>query len=333
MSSSSPTLPAETIYDIVSIVVVQYLDELLEPSQPTTKGSNKDPGLTKNNPVLPFLIVSLQFRQVTLEVLSDILSIPLRKEGTWRLESKPWTKINPVRKFCATSVEFEAPTLAEVTKFVDSVKSDVLAVYVMLHAVNRIMDKLQRCAVQAVPSLHGLNQLEDVGAAKTLVMDRLPVYLPRCPSAFQSLIQQPMKACLIGVLIAQGYDTPLSILRIQWAQCSAEAVRGVASEASLSAMAKTIRNARQNDAFVFRQWRFNTPFNQAIGAPRFRSWFLLLSHLSSIRGSSNGAAEVKEVAVQLRDLFAGRLLDMGVPLVTDPSDVEQLILQLTLAHP
>lgn len=141
------SLPAETIYDIVTFIVAEYLDDLIfgPISLPRKLAEDtKDPMLSNTNPVHALLAASLQLRHRTLGVVSAALGIPIRKEGIWSLlKSKPWAKIRPVRAFCATPAEFNTPLPPMNNPAPERADMpDVLETYVMLHGANIYMATL-----------------------------------------------------------------------------------------------------------------------------------------------------------------------------------------------
>lgn len=109
---AGPRLPTELVHDIVSSVVACYIDDLIMgplslfanrnvaedlEEVPTyfsvcvslrVNSEQQDLVLASPSPVLALLAVSNQLRQVTLEILSDALAIPLRNDAVcvefWR---------------------------------------------------------------------------------------------------------------------------------------------------------------------------------------------------------------------------------------------------------
>ncbi|EKM52246.1 uncharacterized protein PHACADRAFT_186428 [Phanerochaete carnosa HHB-10118-sp] len=344
MSSPAITLPTETIYDIVLIVVIQYIDDLvlgpLSLCAKTEKGETKevnsslgsvdlDLELTSENPVLPFLVVSLQFRHVTLEVLSQNLGIPLQKEGIWRLEGKPWAKIYPVRKFWADSEDLDLSTLSETTVIDHYGDSDVLAVYVLLHVTRKVVETIQR-GNRSFHLSDNRRQLPDINAFGTIV-DKLHGHYMLCPRVFQLLMQPSLQGCTTRSLITQTYDGPLTMLTAQFFQYSMQLLLGTVSEAeaTLSSMASLIRSVKRDDEAILARWKLTVPLSQAIGASRLTSWYKVLNGLSG-HNSSGQTTEIAGEARQLRDVFLGRLKEMGISPALVALEVQDQLTQLSL---
>lgn len=105
---AGPSLPVEMIYRIVSLAVASYIDDLIvgplafrlqyfmpdawegvsvhihEPRLSLLTTRLQDPAKRNPSPVLSFLVVSYQFRQITLNIISDALAIPLSNDEVWR---------------------------------------------------------------------------------------------------------------------------------------------------------------------------------------------------------------------------------------------------------
>ena len=115
------------------------------------------------NPVVTLLTASNQVRQITLEILSDVLAISLRKDdvcdGLWRcvyrmmahcrghealtmvsgwcrLESRPDTKLLAVQTYFTVEATNEALHQAEADTVQKCAGSDVLQVYIAVHAIH-----------------------------------------------------------------------------------------------------------------------------------------------------------------------------------------------------
>ena len=100
-------LPVEMMHRIISFAVASYIDDLIVgrlrlhiwnilgdrirvstlsrwPYLNLLTSWTQDSALVDQNPIISFFVVSYQFRQITLEIISDALAIPLKKDGIWR---------------------------------------------------------------------------------------------------------------------------------------------------------------------------------------------------------------------------------------------------------
>lgn len=115
-----------------------------------------------------------------------------------RLESKPWAKIYPVRRFCATSADFDMSSLSETTVADYCGESDVLAVYVLLHTLHKVVGTLQRRT--RLPFSQS-DQLPNTNALRT-IMNKLPAHYLHCHRMFQLLMHPLLQACVTQALIS-----------------------------------------------------------------------------------------------------------------------------------
>ncbi|KAJ3558114.1 hypothetical protein NM688_g1110 [Phlebia brevispora] len=118
------TPPAEVLYDIISSLLADYVDDLLLGSLalklPVSVGATSlisqdlatvkaelernDVAPSSPNPIVPLLCSSYQLRDITLKAISNTLGIEIEgwEAGLKRLKRKPMTKIQPLRLLLAS---------------------------------------------------------------------------------------------------------------------------------------------------------------------------------------------------------------------------------------
>ncbi len=114
MPRQSTVVPPELLYEIVGLILAEYLDDVIAgfhrlpgptPMDLLTTGlltdtelqelqkplvsppidqNTEDPALSFPSPIVPLLRVSFQLREVTLKVMSDALGIAIDNKGVGR---------------------------------------------------------------------------------------------------------------------------------------------------------------------------------------------------------------------------------------------------------
>ncbi|GJE95633.1 hypothetical protein PsYK624_118190 [Phanerochaete sordida] len=97
--------PAEVLHLIITSYVAGYVDETFGPhSRPTGEGGGGGGGEQAAFAVLPLLLTSYQFRQITLGILSQYSGVPLDESGE-RLETPPWPRTFDVYAVLSTQLK------------------------------------------------------------------------------------------------------------------------------------------------------------------------------------------------------------------------------------
>ena len=170
-------------------------------------------------------MVSCQFRQVTLDVLSTALGVLLSKEDIWRcvkqprsstpslcsdarmclelrMESKPWRKIQTARKFCAWTGKGDGLPQSEAEALETCSDSPVLSVYIMMHALNRRSDVTATRSSMSTGVLNAGQLRHNCLESEEMTEKALSQY-KRCPDAFKALLQLRFQLCMSRLFVSE----------------------------------------------------------------------------------------------------------------------------------
>ncbi|EKM57444.1 uncharacterized protein PHACADRAFT_251103 [Phanerochaete carnosa HHB-10118-sp] len=323
MSTLRPALPSEVIHAIVSTTIARYVDDLIFGSL-STANTETEPIDQTSNPVTSLLAVSYQFRQVTLNVLSKAFALPLCKEGLWRLEQKPWTKIKSVRRSWTwgPTPESHRSQLAELLGRMGTPESPVLCVYLAIHAINQLALHQDLRS----PALRGGH----FGVIGILLLFRseLNHQYAKCPPAFQEVLFPRLEACSLRNDISRFYEASVKWIANTWNRLKQYAPYVVANEATVELLElfdSILRDAtvmvfkvQDIDKLLLRSWSYSIPADTAIGVERLTTWHALFDEIANWDGPGASLPALQGAAKELRDNYRVRLDGLGAPQASHP---------------
>jgi len=161
-------------------------------------------------PIVPLLLASYQFRQVTLETLSKHVGIPLDESGD-RLQTSPWTRLAIIREHVLTG-HVTGLIAAELESIARS--SPTLAVYIYANASFR--------ELKQVPKMYNVKALtvgdSQFRHAQILWDDALRLAKDGCDKALltpwtaRPMLVQYAQNTLVKAIVAQRYGMLLTTL-------------------------------------------------------------------------------------------------------------------------
>ncbi|GJE97029.1 hypothetical protein PsYK624_132390 [Phanerochaete sordida] len=304
MSESAPLiLPPETVRDIVFMLTILYIEDLVV--GPLSLRAEQDIvtlaqslGLDLNfNPVEALPVSSMQLRHFTLEALSGILGIPLCKDGLWRLEGKPYTKIAPVRRWCAAAERYTRSGSPDYDHAALALRgcagSSMLRVYTLVFLANAFRPLVRHRAglgqphagvlftnMPSVDDLEALNAQIDAAYADT-------------HEIFQRLHLPVWRAHLIETALFHTYDIHYGMIKFARHRAEMIALRkknprapDMPPEEPLEPVEGILRTVQEADTRVHETWAHSLSFNAAFGAPRLKAWSELLTWLIGCEGDT-----------------------------------------------
>ncbi|GJE95647.1 hypothetical protein PsYK624_118330 [Phanerochaete sordida] len=208
------TLPVEIVQRVVAFHVAAYVHEMVGPHAELTEDEEEsgDEAVKRvvARPVVPLLLTSYQFRQITLEMLSIYFGIPLSASRD-RLQASPWHRLAAVRGFVLTGSPM-ATVPAELMPISQS--SVTLGAYILAQAALLELERVP-CAydistltldlslfdLARSSSQEALRYIED--AFRKLVL---------APPTLQPLLRQHAIDVFCKVLLVCRYGVPLAML-------------------------------------------------------------------------------------------------------------------------
>lgn len=161
-------------------------------------------------PIVPLLLASYQFRQITLEILSKYMGIPLDDSGN-RLQTSPWPRLAIVREYALTG-STTGTIVAELESIAHS--SPTLAVYIFVKTALRQLERVPRMynvtalTVGDSQFSHAKGLWEEGLKFAREALDKAPMV----PSTAQPVLVRYAEDTLRKVVIAQRYGTLLTML-------------------------------------------------------------------------------------------------------------------------
>ncbi|GJE95643.1 hypothetical protein PsYK624_118290 [Phanerochaete sordida] len=208
-------LPAEILHGVIELYVATHIDETVESQAQGFQDEEDDDNLQAarsivSRPIVSCLLATYQFRQITLEILSKYLGIPLAATND-RLESSPWPRLAAVRAFALTN-STTGIAAAEFTLMMRA--SPALSVYVFaaaalhqLHLVPRPYDvaalTIDHAALSAAEA-----QWKDALRVASTACDRVA----SAPLRMQLVLRRHAHGVLAKATLAQKYGRLLPML-------------------------------------------------------------------------------------------------------------------------
>ncbi|GJE95656.1 hypothetical protein PsYK624_118420 [Phanerochaete sordida] len=207
-------LPVEVLHLILAFHVAAYIDEMVGPHAKITEeeeeGDEETVKQVVARPMVPLLLASYQFRQITVEILSRYLGIPLDESGD-RLQSSPWACLATVRSFILTGSK-SGMIVAELESTARS--SPALAVYIFARIAQRNLGR--------VPRMYNVSALtvgdSQFAYAQGLWEEALHFSQDACekaqlaPAPLQATLEAYAQATRTQAMLAQRYGTLLTML-------------------------------------------------------------------------------------------------------------------------
>ncbi|GJE95650.1 hypothetical protein PsYK624_118360 [Phanerochaete sordida] len=237
-------VPVEILDGVLELYVVVHIDEMVGPrAQAIEDEEDDDTGtasrIVVSQPILSCLLVSYQFRQITLGVLSKYFVIPLDVPNA-RLESSPWPRLAAVRAFVLTGLR-TGMIVAELMSIART--SPTLGVYVWVKAALHQLSVAPKTYDVATLDVDGLKfwnatvQWDDAVQAASAACEQVPL----APSMIQPLLLRHAHHTLPKATLAQKYGRLLTTL-----------VRNV--QALHAARQLDLESSEDNPQFLSRYW-------------------------------------------------------------------------------
>ncbi|GJE95638.1 hypothetical protein PsYK624_118240 [Phanerochaete sordida] len=208
------TLPVEILQTVLAFHVASYVHEMVGPHAEITedeKKGGKDAVIrTVARPVLPLLLTSYQFHDITLETLSTHLMIPFSGPRD-RVEDNPWYRLALVRAFVLDG-RLSGPLLSDPISVAHT--STTLAVYVFAKRALLELARVQ-CPYDLATCTMDRQQFSVARSASQdalLSIEAAFRRLPRVPPALLPPLRQHVIDVFCPVLLACRVGIPLAML-------------------------------------------------------------------------------------------------------------------------
>ncbi|GJE95635.1 hypothetical protein PsYK624_118210 [Phanerochaete sordida] len=254
-------------------------------------------------------------------VLSSALSIPLSRVGIWRLEEKPWSRIEPVRRVLRSKLDFNADRytlidfIAQATS--EQPEAPVPAVYSYLHVLDEISARPFEPLILPVEGDAPLTV--DIVTAAQFFEAHVSEKYAECPVAFQDVLFARLERTLAESTISRTYVIVLSSITAAWEKVQ-ELADSIASETPLVSVATleqiisnlemVLEGVRVQERELIRTWYLTIPPDVAIGEERLTEWFTLLDVIADWEYDSECAERLREAAGDFAAYFYERLREM-----------------------
>ncbi|KAJ3552233.1 hypothetical protein NM688_g4256 [Phlebia brevispora] len=162
------TYPSEILYPIIAKVVITHLDVVVS-APPSHRPRGDKFAQSGRRTISSLLVTSVQVRNITLTIISDIFGVPRRPDG--RFERNPWKNVQYIQIFRLVSSSLQ--DLDDIENIVQQStaplrNSPIMTTYLMLTASEQTLDMSKSVPFPAVTE--GMNRyIQEMQTASRLI--------------------------------------------------------------------------------------------------------------------------------------------------------------------
>ncbi|GJE95648.1 hypothetical protein PsYK624_118340 [Phanerochaete sordida] len=321
MSCRNLVLPPEILHAILSRAIARHLDDVLAASSSSPASpSHEDPDAQIGALVTALLAVSCQVRQTALLILSSAFGIALSRVGLWRLEDRPWPKIESVRRILHRKFDFGADRDLLIRLMTRSAcpEPPILAVYLYAHVLNEISAHHFEPMVLPVQGGGEPLAVDSESTAHYFEVHTMNQYAAS-PTAFRELLWARLEHAFAAGTIARTYGKVMLSINTTWERIEdfASSIDAETPPSSVSTLTKIIcdlvavlHTMRAHEEHFMGSWPHTVPADVAIGAERLAEWFDLFYAMVEWDYAGESADDLREAALDFADDFHARLMDL-----------------------
>ncbi|GJE85056.1 hypothetical protein PsYK624_011330 [Phanerochaete sordida] len=313
------------VHNILSVALAEHFDSLLlgreararlpfcavEIEASTTR-------LERPDVAESLLLVSRQFYQITLHVLSAALSIPFRESSPdtrASLEENPWIELSWIRKL--RSLVYSASASMEMSRIWKLGTTLPLsrcafgrAYRAVLHLKHR--KRFNRVHLRLFSDIEELQELQSRHPMSVPAPDA-PDDVLQLPDAFRSVLLKQVDQARVEEVIFYKYDVYATELILQWTQCVDAVAVGRCDDLdaliwpNANRIHELVEHIRDSDSDMRRTWAYSVPLDRALGTEKLTDWCTLLRRIVEANGTSQFVSIAKDASQALLQEFEPRL--------------------------